>query len=466
MNKAIEIKNLSFNYKNCPLILNNINLSLYYGSFNLLYGTSGCGKSSLIKLISGIIPNIEEQSYKGTIKINNKDIKYLSISEIVKDVGVVLQNPDEQIFNNIVEDEIAFGLENINTPPDIISNKIEKITNLFGINKKSKTKFLSGGEKEKVILSSILTMDKKILILDEPLANLDIITTKEVLTLLKDLSKKGYMILILEHRLNLVLPYIDNIYELRNKTISKNDKNNLNLKTNINILTNTLNKDLILKIDNISFKPKDNYILDNISFDVYRGEKLAIIGENGIGKSTLLKIIARLTKPTSGNVYQYIDKNLGTKRKYKKWFKKVGFVYQNPNYQLFMPTVLKELSFNQKDKDYLNEIIKLFNLERLLNRHPQSLSEGEKRLVTIASIVAINPEIIILDEPTVGQDLNNLNKILNALDYLNKKYNKTIILTTHDPRAISNFITRTLLLKKNSVTNLKDNNIISKYLFN
>lgn len=461
---AIQLKNLNFNYKNCPLILKDVNLELNYGEFNLLFGASGCGKTTIIKLLTGIIPNIETGIFSGEIKINNQDIKSKTTSSIIKDIGVVLQNPENQIIHNIVEDEIAFGLENINTPEKEITRIINKITKKLKLNKNDKTRFLSGGEKEKVILASVLSMGQKIIILDEPLANLDRKATKDVLTFLKSLTQKGYMVLLLEHRINMVLPYVDNIYELKNKKIYLRDKEELQKKDLTLKPKKSIIKKPILEIKNISFITNKKIILDNISFNINKGEKIAIVGENGIGKSTILKIIARLIKPTKGEVIQHIDKKLGTKKASRKWFKKVGFVYQDPNYQLFMPTVIKEISFGAKDKKHLNKVIEIFELDKLLKRHPQSLSEGEKRLITIAAIVSVNPEIIILDEPTVGQDLKSLNKILNILNYLNEKYDTTIILTTHDKRTIDEFTTRVLLLKGDSISEIKDINDAIKYL--
>lgn len=166
---------------------------------------------------------------------------------------------------------------------------------------------------------------------------------------------------------------------------------------------------------------------------MHKGERLLVLGENGCGKTTLVMTLARLNKPTSGSVEQRIDAKVG-RRAGKRWFESVGIVYQNPNYQLFMPTVEKEILFGAKDKVFARSVMRLFGLEKIAGRHPQSLSEGQKRLVTVAAVCATAPKVLILDEPTVGQDYENLERLVGLVNRLHSVTGNTVITVTHDVR--------------------------------
>ncbi|MGN0817883.1 MAG: energy-coupling factor ABC transporter ATP-binding protein, partial [Candidatus Coproplasma sp.] len=199
--------------------------------------------------------------------------------------------------------------------------------------------------------------------------------------------------------------------------------------------------------------------------EINNGERLLLLGENGCGKTTLLRLLARLYKPTNGEIEQFIDKKFGTKKRNKAWFKRVGVVYQNPDYQLFMPTVEKEIGFGAVSKEYAQEIIKLFGLEGLKNRHPQSLSEGQKRRVSIAAVAAGKPEVLLLDEPTVGQDYTGLCKLIEILNALHKRTGNTMITVTHDMRCAEALCDRALLIEGGVVKEQGGKDLSHKYFF-
>lgn len=456
---AIEFKNVYFKYnKSLPLVLNDVSFNVDYNSITLLSGLSGSGKSTILSLISGIIPNLTTGLIKGEIKVNDKSVLNRKLNDITKEVGIVLQNADSQIIQQNVEDEIAFGCENIGLNVDIIDEKINEVSKILSLDPKWKTKTLSGGQKQRLITASILAMGQKILILDEPLANLDTKGSIILLNALKKLALEGYAILLVEHRIDMVLEYVDKIYHIESGKVNLIiDKNEYLLAQSKMILgdysTNITN--LLIKLNHINYKIKDRVILKDINLSINSGEKVLLLGENGCGKTTLSKIIAKLIKPKG----EYIN-NISKKG---KWFNHVGVIYQNPNYQLFMPTVGQEIEFNSKNKELVKEVIDLFDLNDLLKRHPQSLSEGQKRKLTVACILAKNPEVIILDEPTVGQDYNSLKKMVVILNMWHHKYNNTMITITHDIRCATALCDKAFWIKEGLIYKSGNKELVNEF---
>ena len=212
MGVAIRLKEVSFKYDGAKEnVLENINLTVEYGETVLLSGVSGEGKSTLLSIISGVIPFVNSGEFSGNVEIDGKDVTKLKISERSKLIGTVLQNADEQIIYDLVNEEIAFGCENLNIASEEIDRRIERFTTLMQIEKNAKTKTLSGGQKQRLITASTLAMEQKIIILDEPLANLDTHTAHILLKALRNLANSGYAVLIVEHRLDVVKNYIDKV---------------------------------------------------------------------------------------------------------------------------------------------------------------------------------------------------------------------------------------------------------------
>ena len=464
--KAVELKNVSFSYKPNEYILKNACFDANYGEISLIAGYSGGGKSTILSIISGIIPNVINGTIKGDVLINEENIKGKKLGEICRNVGMVLQNADEQIVNKIVEDEIAFGLENLAFTTDKMAKQIDIVCKLMKLNKKDKTKDLSGGQKQRLITASTIAMGQKILLLDEPLANLDKESANILMNICKTLKQEGYLIIIVEHRLDMVLPYVDNVWNVENKSIQKiDDKQSYLLKQSKKIVDNYNQQNFtepLFVFDNVGYKVKEKTILSDISFTIKRGARTVILGENGCGKTTLISLIARLKKATSGTITQYVDISLNNKAS-KKWFQKVGVVYQNPDYQLFMPTVLKELEFGAISKEYALEVAKMFDIENLLDRHPQSLSEGQKRRVSIASVVATNPDVLLLDEPTVGQDYDGLVKLVDILNNLNRTKGTSIITISHDVRCCRALTDNAMLFSKGKLIKEGGKELVDEY---
>lgn len=464
MGIAIRLKEVSFKYDGAKEnVLENINLTVEYGETVLLSGVSGEGKSTLLSIINGVIPFVNSGEFSGSVEIDGKDVTKLKISERSKLIGTVLQNADEQIIYDLVNEEIAFGCENLNIASEEIDRRIERFTTLMQIEKNAKTKTLSGGQKQRLITASTLAMEQKIIILDEPLANLDTHTAHILLKALRNLANSGYAVFIVEHRLDVVKNYIDKVMRIENKQLfTSTDINDLNsgIKT-IPHADGSLPGEVLIKGEKLFFAAGDRNIIDGLDIEIRAGERIVLLGENGCGKTTLMRMLARLNKPNDGALSQTITKS---KKANSKWFSKVGYVYQNPVYQLFMPTLLSEISFKAKSEEMAREMINAFGLSGLEQRHPQSLSEGQKRRASIAAVCASEPTVLFLDEPTVGQDYKNLCKTVETVNKINKNLGTAIVTVTHDKRCAGALADRVLIMENGKISRQGDYRLADEFL--
>lgn len=464
MGIAIRLKEVSFKYDGAKEnVLENINLTVEYGETVLLSGVSGEGKSTLLSIINGVIPFVNSGEFSGSVEIDGKDVTKLKISERSKLIGTVLQNADEQIIYDLVNEEIAFGCENLNIASEEIDRRIERFTTLMQIEKNAKTKTLSGGQKQRLITASTLAMEQKIIILDEPLANLDTHTAHILLKALRNLANSGYAVLIVEHRLDVVKKYIDKVMRIENKQLfTSTNINDLNsgIKT-IPHADGSLPGEVLIKGEKLFFAAGDRNIIDGLDIEIRAGERIVLLGENGCGKTTLMRMLARLNKPNDGALSQTITKS---KKANSKWFSKVGYVYQNPTYQLFMPTLLSEISFKAKSEEIARKMINDFGLSGLEQRHPQSLSEGQKRRASIAAVCASEPTVLFLDEPTVGQDYKNLCKTVETVNKINKNLGTAIVTVTHDKRCAGALADRVLIMENGKISRQGDYHLANEFL--
>lgn len=464
MGIAIRLKEVSFKYDGAKEnVLENINLTVEYGETVLLSGVSGEGKSTLLSIINGVIPFVNSGEFSGSVEIDGKDVTKLKISERSKLIGTVLQNADEQIIYDLVNEEIAFGCENLNIASEEIDRRIERFATLMQIEKNAKTKTLSGGQKQRLITASTLAMEQKIIILDEPLANLDTHTAHILLKALRNLANSGYAVLIVEHRLDVVKNYIDKVMRIENKQLfTSTDINDLNsgIKT-IPHSDGSLPGEVLIKGEKLFFAAGNRNIIDGLDIEIRAGERIVLLGENGCGKTTLMRMLARLNKPNDGALSQTITKS---KKANSKWFSKVGYVYQHPTYQLFMPTLLSEISFKAKSEEIARKMINAFGLSGLEQRHPQSLSEGQKRRASIAAVCASEPTVLFLDEPTVGQDYKNLCKTVETVNKINKNHGTAIVTVTHDKRCAGALADRVLIMENGKISRQGDYHLANEFL--
>ncbi len=435
----LRIEDLSVRYnKSLPYIIQNANFDLEAGDFVLLTGISGCGKSTLIKALNGIL--YTEEQVEGKIILGDNDISNTDANFRSNYIGSVLQNADEQIIFDKVEDELAFPLENMALDRDEITKRILKYSTMMNLDIEQRTSKLSGGQKQSLITAATFGMERKILIFDEPLANLD---NKAAIKLLENLKRlcieKSYIVLFVEHRIDLLLKYVNKILYMNNgkvKTLNDNSRFKEYLDTRIKSIKEKLTsysgmETPVFEITDLSYSVKGREILKNINYTFMKGGKYVILGDNGSGKTTFINLLTGIYKPSEGSLKTSISN--------KGRFKKIGLVMQNPNYQLFMPSVRQELSLQSKDDKYLEFLIAIMGLESLLDKHPHSLSEGQKRRVGVSAILSMMPEVLILDEPSVGQDYKHMSDMIRAISKLcSINPETTVISISHDLRCLNN----------------------------
>lgn len=507
--KIIEFKDFSFQYRvQAEPTVKNINLSIYEGEKVLIVGPSGSGKSTLSHCINGLAPFFYDGFVTGQLSINGNDATKMNIFEISKIVGTVLQDPDSQFIGLTVGEDIAFKLENYCVSQDEMIDKVNKSAELVDIKKELYTSpyKLSGGQKQRVTLAGVTVDDVKILLFDEPLASLDPATGESAIELIDKMQKQNNKTaIIIEHRLEDVLHCdVDRVIvmdkgeiiadttidEIIRKDILRKVgireplyltalryanceiNNTLNLKNietlelgeykekikawyeNIEDYESDENQNPILELDNVNFSyNKEKQILKNVSFKINKGDMAAIVGRNGAGKSTISKLVCGFYKPTSGRIL--FDGNDMVDYTIKERSQKIGFVMQNPNQMISKTMVYDEVAFGLKIrglsdsqiKERVYETLKICGLYGYRNWPISALSFGQKKRVTIASILVLNPEMIILDEPTAGQDFKHYTEIMEFLVDLNKK-GVTILMVTHDMHLMLEYTNKVIVLSE------------------
>lgn len=505
--KIIEFKDFTFKYRvQAKPTLKNINLTIYEGEKVLVVGPSGSGKSTLAHCINGLTPFYYQGTSQGSLKIMDKETKDMSIFEISKLVGTVLQDPDSQFIGLTVAEDIAFKLENDCTSQKKMKSMVEKVSKLVGIDKQleSSPYSLSGGQKQRVTLAGVTVDEVDILLFDEPLASLDPATGKSAIELIEKIKNETEKtMLIIEHRLEDVLHCdVDRIIVMNDGEIVA-DMNadelissDILIKSGIReplyitalkyagvnvtkdmkpghidtididkfsdklrswdkevVINHTYkNSEVLLELKNISFQyEKKNPILEDVSFKINKGEMVSIVGKNGAGKSTISKLICGFYKQTSGEIF--LNNREITNDSIKERAERIGIVMQNPNQMISKTMIFDEVALGlrfrgideSEIKDRVYETLKVCGLYEYRNWPISALSYGQKKRVTIASILVLNPEIIILDEPTAGQDFKHYNEIMEFLLKLNKK-GVTIIMITHDMHLMLEYTNRAIVL--------------------
>lgn len=465
---AIELKDITFSYDGAKApVLEHLDFALEYGELVLLSGLSGEGKSTLLSIINGIIPHITHGKLEGSVCLDGEDVTKKRVSARAKYVGTVLQNADEQIIYDITRDEVAFGCENFRIPAEEIEQRISTSMEHMRLSPDSFTKTLSGGQKQRLVTASTLAMQQKILLLDEPLANLDSESAYILLDSLKRLAKQGYAVLLVEHRLDMVAAYVDRVLWIREKRLFSSEGVEALLKAEKKIPpkenTGNRSEEIYLSGRGLRFTAGGRNILDGLDVDIYAGERVVLLGENGCGKTTLMRTLARLNRLSSGTLTQTLLPKDRKRKPSAKWFQKVGYVYQNPSYQLFMPTLREEIAYQAASPETAKQMISYFGLEGLEERHPQSLSEGQKRRAGIAAICAGLPKVLFLDEPTVGQDYDNLYKMVQSLNKIHSETGCTIVTVTHDMRCASALADRVLIMENGRIAKTGDSSLADAF---
>ena len=461
---AVELQNISVSFDGQTQVLRELSLSVRFGEFVLLSGLSGEGKTTLLSVINGVIPFLNPAKMTGRVLLCGEDVTKQAVGKRARLVGSVLQNADEQIVNTRADDEAAFGCENLAMPLPQMQQAVATALSRMELPADAPTRTLSGGQKQKLITASTLAMGQKILLLDEPLANLDRQSALQLLRTLRGLCKNGYAVLLVEHRLDLALPFADTLYTMEDgKLFLQKDKAGF-LKSQQALLpqTESCKQDRVLICaQGLRYSKKDKEILHGVDFEIRAGEKIVLLGDNGCGKTTLLRLLSRLEKPDCGIYSQTILPSC--RRANAAWFRHVGYVYQNPSYQLCMPTLGQEIRSGAANDATAGQMLEQFGLSTFRDRHPHALSEGQKRRAGVAAICAAKPQVIFLDEPTVGQDLFHLRQMVDSLFTLQKETGCALVTVTHDVRCAAALADRIVWMERGRILRTGDRTLAARY---
>ena len=445
MKKVLSCEDIEFKYQinSKKNIIDGFSYDFLEGKVYLISGFSGCGKSTLAYILSGLYPEHKGIMSKGKVLLLNREISEYSPNERVKDIMMMFQNSDAQFCMEKVKDEIIFCLENIEYSVEKMDELVDIVLSEMDILylKDRDLSSLSGGEKQKVALAIILAISPKIIILDEPFANVDYESSQEIIQKLKRLNEENKTTIIaIDHRISLWKDIEYEFLYLGKGCKILDDTSYFELEDSEEIKENRENlkeKEVVLELENISIGYGEKKLLENCSLIAREGEIVSLVGKSGAGKSSLLLNITGLTKIKNGTI-KFLGKDI-KRWKRKEILKNIGIVFQNPQNQFITYKVIDELIFsmkqNEKDEKKLLEraenLLKQFNLYEYRNYSPFTLSQGQQRKVAVLSMLSGDQKILLCDEPTYGQDNRTSREIM---EFLKKRANEglTIIIVSHD----------------------------------
>jgi len=487
--------------------LNGVDLTLRPGESALIAGSSGSGKSTLCRACIGLVPHFHHGEWIGKVFVDGLDTSQHPVHELFRHAGLVFQNTDAQLFNQTVESELTYGLESLGLSHDEIEQRLNWASQLaeLGDLMDRPPHLLSGGEKQRVALGSIIALQPRLLLLDEPFTHLDPQGTEELRRILRMMKSEGMALILVEHRLHEIIQDVDQIIVLhQGKIAAKGPPDQvlarevsdygLNLPPLIRLfremglkgrplsvedaIKELKNQDLptpfsarllkegkkasisfpgtsppVVEAEDICFSYRGLPVLQDIHFNLLRGESVALVGRNGAGKTTLIKHLNGLLRPHSGRLKILGQETL--RRQVSELSRHVGFVWQNPNDQLFQPTVREEVLTGPKalgsyDSSWCEELFDRFGLVSLLERSPFTLSEGQKKRVAFAAALAVKPELVVLDEPTAGQDELFRRELAKFIVELRRE-ERTVLLVTHDLEFAAEHANRWLVLAEGRI---------------
>ena len=518
--KAVIIDHLTFTYAGASKpSLRDVSFEIKEGEFVAILGKTGAGKSSLLRVISGAIPHFYKGELKGEVRIDGLEPRSVSLSELAKHVGYVCEDPEIHIVSFTVEEDIAFGPINLNLPEHEVRRRIDfalEATKLKGLERRNPY-HLSGGEKQSLAIAGVLALLPKIMALDEPTAMLDPLGKKRIYSIVKELNEKYRKTIIMAgQEVEIIFEFIPRVlvlaegeviydgsprelveerqilkraglrcppvtelaWRLREAgkwdeplplTLREAHQQILNKMAHKAKLTKTVigksagltskHRQIAIKVRNLyHIYPDGTRALNGVSIDIGRGEFVAIIGENGSGKTTLAMHIAGLLKPTNPDAEINVCGIDVTRAPMREIVKRVSYVFQNPDIQLFSRSVYEELSYGprnlgipeQEIDERVRNVLKMLELEQYTNMWPRELDRGKRLRVALGSLLTINPEILIVDEPTTGQDWEESRYLMNVLSNLNKK-GLTVLFITHDMDLVAEFAHRAIVLHQGRI---------------
>jgi energy-coupling factor transport system ATP-binding protein len=481
-------------------VLEDLNLHVEPGEYVLVCGASGSGKSTLCRTFNGLIPHFYSGVMEGRVWIAGVDTQAHPVSELFASAAMVFQNPEAELFNSTVERELAFGLESLGLSRGEIRRRVAESAEIVGLSAflKRDPHNLSGGEQQLVAIGAALALHPRVIVLDEPYASLDPANVNGVRQALREISRQGTAIVLTEHRLHNAVADADRMVVLHQghivldgppREVLREDVTpfGLNLPPVVRVaralglpavplsveeLAAAVNGlwlpsslfpaqsvdmptggNRVLHVENVSFAFRGTPVLQDVCLELSEGECLAVVGANGSGKTTLIKHFNGLYRPAAGHV---VVRGQNTRQtRVSELARHVGLAFQNPNNQFFKFRVRDEIEVGARalgryDEAWLQELVHLFRLGPLLERSPYRLSEGEKKRVAFAAALAARPEILVLDEPTTGQDWpfrQALGKLLKEL----RARGQTVVLVTHDLEFAEQHADRWVLLSEGQV---------------
>ena len=487
----LVIDNLSFRYRDRQgTAIHNISFKVNPGEVLLIAGASGCGKTTLVRCINGLIPRSYKGEMSGQVLVFGEEVKDWKLSQISQKIGTVLQDPERQILGTKVVNEVAFGLENLGMPREEIYSRVDEALNFLKIShlRHRETFNLSGGEKQKVALAGVLAMRPSIVLLDEPLASLDPASAQDTLDAVRLLADQGLSILMVEHRVEDVLRIkpervmfmsegeirylgdasgLSKVVNYREVKLpaeqiverAKHDPPPMEIKvlpgvTNSQAGTEqsrSVTNEPLVRFEDVAFGYESGVeILHGINLQINRGDVIAVLGPNGSGKTTFVKHAIGLLKPKSGRVF--VGGRDTQEASVAEIASMLGYVFQSPSHMLFAPTVREELAFGpqnlrhakEKIEQEVKEALRIVNLSDKEQDPPLALSFGQQKRVSIAAILAMHSRILVMDEPTAGQDYQNYMNFMDSI--LQLPGFEAVLFITHDVDLAVIFANRVLII--------------------
>ena len=509
---SVELDNVTFSYVGSRKpALKNVSLRIKKGESVLIAGPNAAGKTTLCRSMNGLVPHFFLGDLEGNVIINGINSKSSGIGQLSQVAGLVFDDPTSQLVCSSVQDEVAFGAENLGVPRQEIDRRVAESLEAvrMGGYETRVPQTLSGGEQQAVAIASIMVMDPEIFVLDEPTSNLDPIGSMQVLSIISDLARKQEKtMIVVSHGIEHFVTLADRIVVMNEGRIILDDTPREVLQRTEQLLDMGLSPpqiatlfsklrgqdmglardkipvtleeayerlksvsitkrpvssgktlsgekraDVVIEVEGVRFKypTSEVFALDGIDLRVGRNEFVAIIGQNGSGKSTLVKHFNGLLRPREGSV-----RILGfdtAETPVWELSKRVGYVFQNPDLQLFNPTVRKEIDFSLKAIDFpadkrehvVNAVAKRLNIEQHLDVSPGTLDKGGRQRVAIASVLAMNPDIFVIDEPITGQDPSNSRQVMNIARELHSE-GKTVVFITHNMEIVAEYAERAIVM--------------------
>ncbi len=483
---AVQLKNIVFNYaaQNDASAINDVSFQVRKGECLLLTGISGCGKTSILRLLNGLIPRYYEGALFGNVLISHEDITNLPIYEVSKKVATVFQNPKSQFFNLDTTSEILFFLENMGTPFETMQKRLTEVSSFLHIEHLLDRNIfnLSGGEKQLIAIASALASDTDIILFDEPTSNLDVFYIEKIAQVLRNLKAAGKTIIISEHRLYFLKELVDRVLIIKDGKIS-----NSLYSEEFSCLSEKKRKELLLRpvtfdsqvfkrgdfhtgdgvpspcekllVENLMYRfPKDRTVIvdvENLSLSF--GKITALVGKSGQGKSTFAHCLSGITKPNKERVLIGKEKKSASKRLEISYI-----VMQDVGYQLFAESVEDEIALGKNkhnQKVDIEKILSSLNLTELKDRHPLSLSGGQKQRVSVAAAVASGAKILIFDEPTSGMDYFHMKETAALINSV-RAPDRLILIISHDFEFLSMVADELLLMEKGKIVQQTEYNAV------